>query len=155
MNFLYYSLLLLFLVLSLFLILLVLIQKGRGGGLSAAFGGVGGNTAFGAKTGDVLTWATSIVFGVFLLLAIGLNLIANRVDEQSKKVLIDAPATQPVSTDSSEPASIMTPTTKPAAAAPVNPAAVPPPATEPASSTAQQVAKEIVDKVTPATQPGR
>jgi preprotein translocase subunit SecG len=67
----------LFIILCLFLILLVLIQKGRGGGLSSAFGGGGGNTAFGSKTGDVLTWATSIVFGIFMLLAIGLNLVAN------------------------------------------------------------------------------
>jgi preprotein translocase subunit SecG len=68
----------LFVFVCLFLILLVLIQKGRGGGLSSAFGGgMGGNTAFGAKTGDVLTWATSIVFGIFLLLAIVLNLLAN------------------------------------------------------------------------------
>ena len=67
----------LLLFVALILILLVLIQKGRGGGLSSAFGGGGGNTAFGAKTGDVLTWATSIVFGVFMLLAIGLNLVAN------------------------------------------------------------------------------
>jgi preprotein translocase subunit SecG len=65
-----------FVFISLFLILLVLIQKGRGGGLASAFGGAGGNTAFGAKTGDVLTWATSIVFGIFLLLAIILNLMA-------------------------------------------------------------------------------
>jgi preprotein translocase subunit SecG len=65
----------LFILVCLIMILLVLIQKGRGGGLASAFGGAGGNTAFGAKTGDVLTWATSIVFGVFLLLAIILNLI--------------------------------------------------------------------------------
>ncbi|MDB5321171.1 MAG: secG, partial [Phycisphaerales bacterium] len=54
---------------------LILIQKGRGGGLASAFGGGGGNTAFGSKTGDVLTWATSIIFGVFLLLAVILNLM--------------------------------------------------------------------------------
>jgi preprotein translocase subunit SecG len=93
MEAIYYILLTLFLVLSLFLILLVLIQKGRGGGLSAAFGGVGGNTAFGAKTGDVLTWATSIVFGVFLLLAICLNLLANSIHEHSNRV---SATTQPV-----------------------------------------------------------
>lgn len=75
----YYILLTFFLILSFFLVMLVLIQKGRGGGLSAAFGGVGGNTAFGAKTGDVLTWATSIVFAVFILLGIGLNLLANQI----------------------------------------------------------------------------
>jgi preprotein translocase subunit SecG len=70
-------LMVLFIIVCLFLVLIVLIQKGRGGGLSSAFGGMGGNTAFGSKTGDVLTWATSIVFGIFLLLAIGLNLMAN------------------------------------------------------------------------------
>ena len=67
----------LFVLISLFLVLLILIQKGRGGGLSSAFGGAGGNTAFGSKTGDVLTWVTSIAFGVFLLLAIALNLLSN------------------------------------------------------------------------------
>ena len=36
-----------------------------------------GNTAFGSKTGDVLTWTTSVLFGVFLLLAVALNLMAN------------------------------------------------------------------------------
>ena len=76
-DFFFWLLLVLLLIVSLFLILLVLIQKGRGGGLSNAFGGGGGNTAFGSKTGDVLTWATSIVFGIFMLLAVGLNLVAN------------------------------------------------------------------------------
>src|SRR5437660_11283924 len=66
----------LFIIVSIFLILIVLIQKGRGGGLASAFGGGGGNTAFGSKTGDVLTWATSIIFGVFLLLAVILNLMS-------------------------------------------------------------------------------
>ncbi len=67
----------LFIVISVLLILIVLIQKGRGGGLSSAFGGAGGNTAFGSKTGDVLTWATSVIFGIFLLLAVILNLVSN------------------------------------------------------------------------------
>ena len=73
MSFLFWTALVLFVTVCLFLILLILIQKGRGGGLSSAFGGAGGNTAFGSKTGDVLTWATSVVFGIFLLLAIVLN----------------------------------------------------------------------------------
>jgi len=81
-DFLYYALLTLFIVVCIFLILLILIQKGRGGGLAGAFGGgAGGQSAFGSKTGDVLTWATSVVFGVFLLLAILLNLVANRRHE--------------------------------------------------------------------------
>ena len=69
----------LFVIVSMFLILLVLIQKGRGGGLAGAFGGSGGNSAFGAKTGDVLTWVTSVTFGVFLLLAIVLTLLLNQM----------------------------------------------------------------------------
>ena len=55
-----------------FMMLLILLQKGRGGGLSSAFGGAGGNTAFGTKTGDVFTWATAVIFAVFLLLSMAL-----------------------------------------------------------------------------------
>ena len=76
-TFLFYLTITLFIIVCLFMILLILIQKGRGGGLASAFGGAGGNTAFGSKTGDVLTWATSVVFGVFLLLAVALNLFAD------------------------------------------------------------------------------
>lgn len=79
MTALLYTLLGLFIFICLVLVLLILIQKGRGGGLASAFGGGGGNTAFGSKTGDVLTWATSVVFGIFLLLAIILNLVANKI----------------------------------------------------------------------------
>jgi preprotein translocase subunit SecG len=76
-NFFFYTLMTLFIFVCLILILVILIQKGRGGGIASAFGGAGGNTAFGSKTGDVLTWATSVIFGVFVLLAIVLNLMAN------------------------------------------------------------------------------
>src|SRR5689334_25297691 len=82
LTFSFYACLTLFVVICLFLILLILIQKGRGGGLASAFGGAGGNTAFGSKTGDVLTWATSVVFGIFLVLAITLNLLANYYHNQ-------------------------------------------------------------------------
>ena len=134
MNFLYYSLLTLFVVLSLFLVLLVLIQKGRGGGLSAAFGGVGGNTAFGAKTGDVLTWATSIVFGVFLLLAVGLNLIANRIHAQAinpfaEKPPAVSPTTAPTEAAAAAVDKILPPPATPTVAEPQpNPAPKGPPA---------------------------
>jgi preprotein translocase subunit SecG len=72
-----YIVMTLFFFVCLILIGLVLIQKGRGGGLSGAFGGGGGGTAFGAKTGDVLTWATSILFAVFIFLAIVLTWMTN------------------------------------------------------------------------------
>jgi preprotein translocase subunit SecG len=55
---------------ALFLILLVLIQRGRGGGLAGAFGGMGGQSAFGTKAGDVFTKITVGVAGFWILLCI-------------------------------------------------------------------------------------
>lgn len=67
----------LFLFCSVLLILTVLIQRPQGGGLSGAFGGgggAGGETAFGARTGDALTMATIGFFVLWLSIAVGLVL---------------------------------------------------------------------------------
>lgn len=67
----------LFLFCSVLLILTVLIQRPQGGGLSGAFGGggsAGGETAFGARTGDALTMATIGFFVLWLAIAVGLVL---------------------------------------------------------------------------------
>ena len=53
---------------AVFLILLVLVQRGRGGGLSGALGGAGGQSAFGAKAGDAFTKITMVVAGFWILL---------------------------------------------------------------------------------------
>jgi len=42
-------------LLAVFLIVLVLIQRGKGGGLAGALGGMGGQSAFGTKAGDLFT----------------------------------------------------------------------------------------------------
>lgn len=60
---------LLFLV-STFLILLILVQRGRGGGLTGALGGMGGQSAFGTKAGDVFTKITVGTAVVWILLCI-------------------------------------------------------------------------------------
>jgi preprotein translocase subunit SecG len=60
----------LFVLVSIVLILVILLQKGRGGGLSAAFGGGMGGGLLGSKTGDFLTWVTIVLVGVFLTLAV-------------------------------------------------------------------------------------
>jgi preprotein translocase subunit SecG len=57
------------LLIGCFLILLVLIQRGKGGGLAGAFGGVGGSSAFGSRAGDLFTRITLIVAGIWLVLA--------------------------------------------------------------------------------------
>ena len=59
----------LFIVICILLIGVVLLQKGRGGGLGAAFGGAG-SSAFGARTGDVFTWVTIVLVTLFLVLAV-------------------------------------------------------------------------------------
>ena len=56
------------LLMGLFLILLVLIQRGKGGGLSGAFGGAGGSSAFGSRAGDTFTRITIYVAAIWLLL---------------------------------------------------------------------------------------
>jgi preprotein translocase subunit SecG len=96
LNAAFYITISLFIFVCIFMILLILIQKGRGGGLASAFGGAGGNTAFGSKTGDVLTWTTSVVFGIFLILAVALNLLANkRATSRSTLVAPAVPAAIP------------------------------------------------------------
>ena len=61
----------LMLMTSLFLIVLVLLQRGRGGGLAGALGGMGGQSAFGSKAGDVFTRITSGVAIVWIVLCVG------------------------------------------------------------------------------------
>ncbi|HDZ22537.1 hypothetical protein LCGC14_0284530 [marine sediment metagenome] len=64
----------LFVITCVLLVLIVLLQKGRGGGLGAAFGGAG-SSAFGTRTGDVFTWITIVLTGLFLLLAVGTTVL--------------------------------------------------------------------------------
>lgn len=61
----FFGLLLTFL--AIFLILLVLVQRGRGGGLAGALGGMGGSSAFGAKAGDVFTRITIVVAAIWIV----------------------------------------------------------------------------------------
>jgi preprotein translocase subunit SecG len=60
----------LFVLVSIVLILVILLQKGRGGGLTAAFGGGMGGGLLGSKTGDFLTWVTIVLVAIFLGLAV-------------------------------------------------------------------------------------
>jgi preprotein translocase subunit SecG len=55
---------------AVFLIVLVLIQRGKGGGLAGAFGGMGGQSAFGTKAGDLFTRITIGVAAFWIILCI-------------------------------------------------------------------------------------
>jgi preprotein translocase subunit SecG len=52
------------------LVFVILIQKGKGGGLSSAFGGGMASNILGANTKKPLTWFTIALVGLFLFLAI-------------------------------------------------------------------------------------
>jgi preprotein translocase subunit SecG len=104
---------------ALILVLIVLIQKGKGGGLSAAFGGIG-SSLLGTKTGDFLTWVTIGMVGIWLLLSVfAAKWFKPATSEflRNEPVPISAPETQTQTTE--QPAE----TQQPAAAETESPAA--------------------------------
>ena len=79
---------------SLFLIFIVLIQRGRGGGLTGALGGTG-QSAFGSRAGDELTYITLVVAGGWIFLCIVCIWVLNPndapiLDDQDSQQLADA-----------------------------------------------------------------
>src|SRR5215471_1070427 len=56
-----------------FLMFVVLLQQGKGGGMGAAFGGGAAQQVFGGRgAGNILTRATTICAGIFILTSVGL-----------------------------------------------------------------------------------
>ncbi|MCA9243026.1 MAG: preprotein translocase subunit SecG [Phycisphaerales bacterium] len=115
---------------ALLLIAVILLQRGRGVGLAGAFGGAGGNTAFGAKTGDVLTWVTVVLAAFFLLTAVLFNYqFRPRGSTLSNRVIAPVPVpTQ--TTPTPAPVSVPIPEATPPADEPATEAAPETPATE-------------------------
>src|SRR4029077_15025482 len=74
----YYLLTTLFVLTCLLLLLVILLQQGKGD-MAAAFGGGSSQSAFGARGGaTVLSKATAILAGVFLIIALALAIIGQR-----------------------------------------------------------------------------
>lgn len=103
------SLLFMFMVLlSLFLILIILLQRGKGGGLVGAFGGMGGNSAFGAKTGDVFMKITVVAAIIWFVACIGGRHIlsmksgSSLLDDVGKKSAVATAPVAPVETAPAE-----------------------------------------------------
>lgn len=59
------------------LIGVILLQRGRGGGLAGAFGGMGGQSAFGTKAGDVFTKITIYLATSWIILGCVCVLLAS------------------------------------------------------------------------------
>jgi len=81
---------LIILLLAIFLILLVLIQRGKGGGLAGAFGGVGGSSAFGSRAGDLFTRITITVAGIWILLTMIQVVVVQSVAQQDNESIIQS-----------------------------------------------------------------
>ncbi|WZO98146.1 preprotein translocase subunit SecG [Isosphaeraceae bacterium EP7] len=107
-------------VTSVFLICLVLIQRGKGGGLAGAFGGVGGSSAFGTKAGDVFTRVTIVVAAIWISLYLLLNMLSHRGESSAWED--DVPAASS-STSKTTPLGTAPPAT---GTSPLGPGAVPP-----------------------------
>jgi preprotein translocase subunit SecG len=69
-------------VTSLFLILLVLVQRGRGGGLAGALGGMGGSSALGTKAGDTFTRITIVAVIFWIALCVVTMLVLRKTTDQ-------------------------------------------------------------------------
>ncbi len=123
----------LFVLVCILLVLVILMQKGRGGGLSGAFGGGMASGLLGSKTGDFLTWVTIVMVGVFLTLAVLLSKFYRpKVGE------FGAPAPAPTApageaaTPAPQPGATTAQPTTPTEQAPAQPPAEQPGATTPA-----------------------
>ena len=129
MAFVYYAIVLVHILACLFLIGVVLLQQGKSQDLASAFGGGGTQTAFGPRgSANVLSRATTILAGLFMVTSLSLSMVRPR----SGTILdtVKTPAASPAPARSAGPAPATTPPAQSAAPTPAapGPAAKPTPA---------------------------
>jgi preprotein translocase subunit SecG len=121
MAFVYYAIILVHVLACLFLIGVVLLQQGKSQDLASAFGGGGTQTAFGPRgSANVLSRATTILAGVFMVTSLSLSMVRPR----SSTILdtVKTPAASPTPGRSAGPAPATTLPAQSAAPAPATPA---------------------------------
>jgi preprotein translocase subunit SecG len=73
----------------LFLMLVVLLQQGKGGGMGAAFGGGASQQVFGGRgAGNLLTRATAVCAGLFMLTSVSLAYFSSSGDRALKARIV-------------------------------------------------------------------
>src|SRR5271166_4533124 len=74
----------------LFLMLVVLLQQGKGGGMGAAFGGGASQQVFGGRgAGNLLTRATAVCAGLFMLTSVSLAYFSSSGDRELKARIVE------------------------------------------------------------------
>jgi preprotein translocase subunit SecG len=126
MAFLFYLIVFVHVVACLFLIAVVLLQQGKGQDLASAFGGGGTQTAFGPRgSATVLSRATTILAGVFMVTSLALSIIRPRSSGILDQVPAAAATPSPAATVA--PAPVVPATSAPAVPATSAPAEAPAP----------------------------
>ena len=73
-----------------FLMLVVLLQQGKGGGMGAAFGGGATAQVFGGRgAGNILTRATAICAGIFMLTSVSLAYVSSSGDRDLRARIVE------------------------------------------------------------------
>ena len=112
---LYIGLIVIYVIICFFLILVVLLQQGKGQDLASAFGGGGTQAAFGPRgSATVLSRATTILAGLFMVTSLSLSVLRHR--ESSILDTLPAPAATPSPVASTPPVSGPAPAAAPSAA---------------------------------------
>lgn len=87
-------------IVCLFLIIVVLLQSGKAADLAGAFGGMGSQTAFGARgAATVLTKATTVAAVLFMVTSLSLSIIATRQQGGGSTVLENVKSSTPKQTE--------------------------------------------------------
>jgi preprotein translocase subunit SecG len=72
-----------------FLMLVVLLQQGKGGGMGAAFGGSAQQVFGGRGAGNILTRATAVCAGIFMLTSVSLAYVSSSGDRDLKARIVE------------------------------------------------------------------
>jgi preprotein translocase subunit SecG len=97
MNVLTVVLMVFFVINAILLVLLVLLQNEEGDGLGGIFAG-GSNTAFGSRSGNFLTRATTVLGALFLIISLSLALLSRTpggtgIEEEARRLNTQEAAT--------------------------------------------------------------
>jgi preprotein translocase subunit SecG len=123
MIFVYWTFVTLHILACLFLIGVVLLQQGKGQDLASAFGGGGTQTAFGPRgSANVLSRATTVLAGLFMVTSLGLSVMKPR----ASSILDKVPATSASPAPAAPAPAVSLPAAEaPAETAPAQPAPAP------------------------------